>query len=384
MTSIISSAQEQGELHGVLVVDVLKLFAQRATRPDELFADEYDQIVGAEPCLFGGRAGNNIVDKGRGLVDDIRHEHDPQGVQRDGAGRLPGRGVGLAGDELSAQDLVDRNAELGDGDRVVEPGVVGGVAYLFAEHGQQFAAPRDQGAPGCTGIAGDDVQNVDGPIEGDLENAAARVQSGSRGDRAPLHARRLVAHRHSEQVAESQHARAGLRGGGLQKVEIGQIPGVDLQQGDFNPRIGAQKLGLEVLAVGEHRGHGIGVEHVAPSGENVALAGDEQTALIRLEAAQPAGAEDLDDLGLYRGDDRGKVVLRWLGGGRGMKRSRCEQREDPSQGDRHGGAARGGREATRIERGSLPCAGRKVQRSPGTEPSAQRVPCPQSARRCLK
>ena len=54
-------------------------------------------------------------------------------------------------------------------------------------------------------------------------------------------------------------------------IEIRQIRGLDLQHGQFQPRIGAQQLGLELAAVVERDGDVVGVEHVAPHGQDVAL-----------------------------------------------------------------------------------------------------------------
>ena len=71
-----------------------------------------------------------------------------------------------------------------------------------------------------------------------------------------------------------------------------------LSTASFQPRIGADQLGLELAAVVERDRDVIGVEHVAPDGEDVPLVGNQETALIGLQPAHAAGAVDLDHLGL--------------------------------------------------------------------------------------
>ena len=95
----------------------------------------------------------------------------------------------------------------------------------------------------------------------------------------------------------------------LAQIETGQAGGVDLQHGHLQPRIGAQQLGLELPAVGQHGRDVVGVEHVAVGGEDVALGRNEDAALIVLQAVESAGAIDFDDLRLHlvdRLDDRGR------------------------------------------------------------------------------
>ena len=53
------------------------------------------------------------------------------------------------------------------------------------------------------------------------------------------------------------------------RSKCGKSVGVDLQHGHFQPRIGADQLGLELAAVVERDRDVVGVEHVAPDGEDV-------------------------------------------------------------------------------------------------------------------
>ena len=115
---------------------------------------------------------------------------------------------------------------------------------------------------------------------------------------------------HAEQVAEGQHAAAGFGRHAGRQVEVRQVRGVDLEHGQLQPRIGAQQLGLELAAVVERDRDVVGVEHVAPDGQDVSLGGDQKAALIRLQAAHAAGAVDLDDLRLIRVDHFGKRIGR--------------------------------------------------------------------------
>ena len=62
---------------------------------------------------------------------------------------------------------------------------------------------------------------------------------------------------------------------------------------------------VELAAVVEIDRDHVAVEDIAPGGENMPLAADQKAALIRFQPAKPAGAEDLDDLGLRLGDDFG-------------------------------------------------------------------------------
>ena len=50
---------------------------------------------------------------------------------------------------------------------------------------------------------------------------------------------------------------------------MGQVRGLDLQHGDFQPRIAAQELGVIAAAVVQGDGDAIGVQHVAQGGEDV-------------------------------------------------------------------------------------------------------------------
>ena len=86
--------------------------------------------------------------------------------------------------------------------------------------------------------------------------------------------------------------------------------GIDLQHGDFGERIGADELGREAAAVVEHDRHFVGVEHVAPDGEHVPFGGNQHAALIGFQAAQAAGAVDLDHLRLHVAGDRGRASRR--------------------------------------------------------------------------
>ena len=80
---------------------------------------------------------------------------------------------------------------------------------------------------------------------GGLERSPPRGQFGPHRDRAVLHAGRLVAGSHAEEIAECQHAGAGLDLHRLVDAKGGQVLGVDLQHGHFQPRVGAQQAGLE-------------------------------------------------------------------------------------------------------------------------------------------
>ena len=58
-------------------------------------------------------------------------------------------------------------------------------------------------------------------------------------DRAVLHAGRLFAGGHAEQIAESDHARSLGGGRRLRQIEVRQVGGIDLQQRQFKPRVDA-------------------------------------------------------------------------------------------------------------------------------------------------
>ena len=99
-----------------------------------------------------------------------------------------------------------------------------------------------------------------------------------------------------------------LGGDGGRQIEVRHVVAarVEFEHGDFGERIGGDLLGREVAAVVEDDGHFIGVEHVARNREDVALAGDQDAALVVLETADAAGAVDLDDLGLNLAGDLGE------------------------------------------------------------------------------
>ena len=163
-------------------------------------------------------------------------------------------------DELPGLDLVDRLAKLIDRHGVVQPGIVERIAEFLAQQAGQFAAKGHQRAARRAGVVGGHVEHVDRAVIGRLENAAPAFQPRDHRDRAALHAGRLVAHGHVEEIAQGQDPRAGGQRDGLGKIEMGQVRGLDLQHGDFQPRIAAQELGVEAAAVVQGDGDVIGVQ----------------------------------------------------------------------------------------------------------------------------
>ena len=91
------------------------------------------------------------------------------------------------------------------------------------------------------------------------------------------------------------------------QIEVRQIAfaRIEFEQGYFRERIGSNVFGREVPAVVEDDGHFVGIEDIAPNGEDVTLAGNQDAALIGFESFHAAGAVDLDDLRLdLAGDGR--------------------------------------------------------------------------------
>ena len=95
---------------------------------------------------------------------------------------------------------------------------------------------------------------------GRLEHAAAGVQPRDDRNRAVLHAGRLVAGRHAEEVAQRQHAGAAGDRHGVAELEVRQAGGLDLQHRHVQRGIGAQELGLELPPVGQRDRNVVGVQ----------------------------------------------------------------------------------------------------------------------------
>ena len=90
---------------------------------------------------------------------------------------------------------------------------------------------------------------------------------------------------------------------------MGQLRGLDLEHGDVQAGIAAEELGVVVAAVVED-GDAIGIEYVAQGGEDVPIGGNQEPALVGLQAADSAGAVDLDHLRLRLVDDVPQGSLR--------------------------------------------------------------------------
>src|SRR5436190_22673994 len=88
-----------------------------------------------------------------------------------------------------------------------------------------------------------------------------------------------------------------------------QILAVDLENGNLGARVHAEELRGDLMAIVEIDRDHVAVEHVAPDREDMAFAANQKPALIRLQTAKTAGAEDLDNFGLGLGDDVGKRDL---------------------------------------------------------------------------
>ena len=162
--------------------------------------------------------------------------------------------------EAAGEHVVDRRRERGDGQRVVEPRAGEAAAQLFAEHAEQPALRIGERTAGGAGIVGGGVDHVDVAAKVGGERAAAGFERRDGRDHAVQHADRLVAGGDAEQIAERQHARAGLGGGGCRQIEVGHVvvARIELQHGDFRERIGGDVLGREVAAVVEHDRHFVG------------------------------------------------------------------------------------------------------------------------------
>ena len=89
---------------------------------------------------------------------------------------------------------------------------------------QQLAVLIRQRPAGRAGIVGHRVEHVDRTVIGRFERAAAGIEPRLDRDDAVLHAGRLVAGGHAEQIAEGQHpaARFGRHAGG--QIEIAASP----------------------------------------------------------------------------------------------------------------------------------------------------------------
>ena len=71
-----------------------------------------------------------------------------------------------------------------------------------------------------------------------------------------------------------------------------QIGGFDFQHGDFQPRIGSQKLGFELSSVVQSDRNYVAIEHVAERGQDVPFGRDQKAGLVGFQAADSAGAVD--------------------------------------------------------------------------------------------
>ena len=210
--------------------------------------------------------------------------------------------------EPAGEDVFDRGGEGGDGQGVVEPGVGEAAAEFFAEHAEEPALRIGERAAGGAGVVGGGVDDIHIAVKVGREGAAASFQRGDGGNDAVQDADGFFAGGDAEQIAEGEHACAGVGGDGGREVEVRHIVAarVEFEHGDFGERVGGDLLGREVAAVVEDDGHFIGIEDVTRDGEHVAFAGDQDAALVVLKTADAAGAVDLHDLGLHLAGDLGE------------------------------------------------------------------------------
>ena len=216
-------------------------------------------------------------------------------------------------------------------------------------------------APGLLVMA---VEHVDRTVIGRFVDAAAGIEPGLGGHDAVLHAVRLVAGRHAEQIAEGPDSRAHVAAGGVRQIEMVEALGLDLQDGDFQPRIGPDQLGFELAAVGQHDGDVVGVEHVAPGGQDVPFGRNQKAALIGFQPLEAAGAVELDHLGLGARRCRPQTAspAAAAAGGRGTAQRR--RRRSPAASSRQAAPAESSRTEPTAARHRADCGHR---RSPASE-----------------
>ena len=162
-------------------------------------------------------------------------------------------------------------------------------------------SPRqiDQRPAGGAGIVGDAIDDVDRAVIGRFVDAPAGIELGLGGHDAVLHAVGLVAGRHAEQIAEGPDAACPTSPAApCARSKWSRPCGFDLDDGDLQPRIGPDQLGFQLAAVVQHDGEIVGVEHVAPGGQDVPFGRDQENRSDRLPSPEAAGAVELDHLGL--------------------------------------------------------------------------------------
>ena len=149
-----------------------------------------------------------------------------------------------------------------------------------------------------------------------------------------LYARGFITLGHVEQIAQSQHSRTGVGLGRLRQIEPGQVSRGNLEHGDFEAGIGADQLGGQLPPVGEYGRDLIGIEHVAPNRKDGAIGRDKESALVVLQACDPARPVNLDHFRLHAGKRFREQV-----GGRPIGRDGGGHREQKQQDGNAGGVA---------------------------------------------
>ena len=161
------------------------------------------------------------------------------------------------------------------------------------------AVAGDQRAAGGAGIVRGHVEHVDRAAIGRLEDAAPGLQPRDHRDRALLHAGRLVAHGHAENIAERQHARARPRPcAALARSKQGRPAASIFSTATSSRGSAPSSFASNFRPSASTTRDVVGVEHVAVGGEDMALGRNQNAALIALHAAEAAGPVDLDDLRL--------------------------------------------------------------------------------------